>query len=211
MDIARSIQWLQNGGMHQFLVSDDGAVHEVVVDEWLEHLRQQFPDLDYEAWQSQVMMERTYRLLAGLRDTEWNTRGLTPRRFILLRLLYTSKEKRLSMGEIATQMNLAANNATQLVAGLERDGYLTRETGDEDKRLIYALLSKQGEGIFAEVFPEKARMVSKAWSGLSDTEKSVLSHLLAKLRMHLLTTDSHLRELDYIGSQQPRRATANLP
>jgi hypothetical protein len=62
------------------------------------------------------------------------------------------------------------------------------------------VLTPQGEGTFADVFPQNATRVAKAWAGLTNSEKDVLSHLLAKLRMHLLTTDAHLRELDYIGS-----------
>jgi DNA-binding MarR family transcriptional regulator len=186
--------------MHQFLVSDDGRVGEKSVRETIGRLQELFPDLDAAAWEAQIMMERTHRLLANLRDSHWTAYGLTGRRFILLRLLYAAAHRKLRMSEIATHMNLAPNNVTQLVDGLERDGYVRREVGGKDKRIVQAALTEQGEELFAQVFPETARRVSSTWKDLSESDKRLLSHLLARLRMHLLTSDAHLQEIDFAAS-----------
>jgi MarR family 2-MHQ and catechol resistance regulon transcriptional repressor len=162
-----------------------------------------FPELDAAAWEAQVMLERTHRLLANLRDAHWTKYGLTGRRYILLRLLYTSPKRRLSMSEIASHMNLAPNNATQLIDGLERDGHVRREADAGDKRIVNAVLTTQGEALFVEVFPETAARIAGAWSDLTEQEKQLLSHLMARLRMHLLTQDARLREVDFAGGANP--------
>ncbi|HWO72086.1 MAG TPA: MarR family transcriptional regulator [Dehalococcoidia bacterium] len=183
--------------MHQFSVSEDGRVHETSVRDSIERLKALFPEIDARAMEAHLMLERTHRLLASMRERHWDEFGLTPRRVILLRLLYTSEQGRLSMGEVAAHMNLAPNNVTQLVDGMERDGYVRRETGGEDKRIIYAVLTDQGEALFRRVFPETARRITAAWSNLNEDEKELLSHLLARLRMHLLTSEFRLKERDF--------------
>ena len=189
--------------MNQFTVSGDGRVRESSVQESIEALKAMFPDLDAAAWEAQVMLERTHRLVANMRDAHWTKYGLTGRRYILLRLLYTTPEKRLSMSEIASHMNLAPNNVTQLIDGLERDGHVRREADATDKRMINAVLTPQGEALFIEVFPGTANRISEAWSDLTEQEKQVLSHLLARLRMHLLTQNSRLRDVDFAAGTNP--------
>jgi MarR family 2-MHQ and catechol resistance regulon transcriptional repressor len=189
--------------MNEFVVSGEGRVRETSVQESIGRLKEMFPDLDASAWEAQVMLERTHRLLANLRDSQWTKYGLTGRRFILLRLLYTTPQKRMSMSEIASHMNLAPNNVTQLIDGLERDGHVRREADADDKRIIYATLTKQGETLFIEVFPENASRLASAWSDLTEQEKQLLSHLLARLRMHLLTQDARLREVDFAAGTNP--------
>ena len=189
--------------MNQFTVSGDGRVRETPVQESIQTLKAMFPDLDAAAWEAQVMLERAHRLLANLRDAHWTKYGLTGRRYILLRLLYTTPQKRLSMREIAAHMNLAPNNVTQLIDGLERDGHVRREADAADKRIVYTVLTPQGEELFIEVFPETADRISRAWSDLTEQEKQVLSHLLARLRMHLLTQDARLREVDFAAGTNP--------
>jgi len=186
--------------MYQFTVSEDGRVRETSVHGSIQRLKALFPEVDAAAMEAHLMLERTHRLLASMRDTHWSEFGLTPRRVILLRLLYTSEQKRLSMGEVAAHMNLAPNNVTQLIDGLEREGHVRREAGGADKRVIYAALTEQGEALFGRVFPETARRVAAAWSDLNESEKELLSHLLARLRMHLLTSESRLTERDFPGA-----------
>jgi MarR family 2-MHQ and catechol resistance regulon transcriptional repressor len=189
--------------MNEFVVSGEGRVRETSVQDSIQRLKDMFPDLDASAWEAQVMLERTHRLLANLRDAHWTKYGLTGRRFILLRLLYTTSHKRLSMSEIASHMNLAPNNVTQLIDGLERDGHVRREADGDDKRMIYATLTPQGEALFIEVFPENASRIADAWSDLTEQEKQLLSHLMARLRMHLLTQDARLREVDFAAGTNP--------
>jgi DNA-binding MarR family transcriptional regulator len=178
--------------MNQFVVSEDGRVYEASVRETVTRLKQLFPDVDATAIEANILLERSHRLLQGQRETHWATYGLTGQRFVLLRLLYTHAEHRLSMGEIAAEMHLGLNNVTQLVSGLVRDGLVERMTAKRDKRVIHAVLTPKGEDMFAAAFPSNARRIEAAWSPLTEAEQKVLVHLLARLRLHLLAGEATL-------------------
>ena len=179
--------------MQRFIEDEDGSLHEASVKATVERLREFFPEIDATSLEAHIVLERTHSLLLNMREEAWVSFGLTGRRFILLRLLYTSNLRRLSMGEIASQMNLGTNNVTQLVDGMERDGLVERMTGPEDKRVVFATLTKQGEELFASVFPRNSQRIEDSWSALSDDEKKTLTQLLLRLRIHLLNEEAGAR------------------
>ena len=174
----------------RFVEGEDGAVHEASVRAAVSRLQEFFPDIDATSLEAHIVLERTHSLLLNMREAAWASFGLTGRRFILLRLLYTSDRRRLSMGEIASQMNLGTNNVTQLVDGMERDGLIERQTGPEDKRVVFATLTQQGQKLFASVFPRNARRIQDSWKALTDEEKKTLTQLLVRLRVDLLNEEA---------------------
>jgi MarR family transcriptional regulator, 2-MHQ and catechol-resistance regulon repressor len=193
----------------EFIVDGRGRLHERYVLESVARLKQMFPEVDPAALETQVMLERSHRLLANARQSQWAKFGLTGSRFILLRLLYASPDKRLTMSEIAANMNLGANGATQLVDAMARAGLVKRETADNDKRMIYAALTARGEKLFSEVMPETAKRTKQAWAPLTDDELELMRHLLAKVRLHLLTNEALLEEdhpSDEAKGRRPRSA-----
>ena len=178
--------------MSQFVVTDDGGVYEASVRATVTKLKELFPGIDPTSLEASLMLERSHRLLAGQRESHWARYGLTGRRFILLRLLYTSPEKRLSMSEIAAEMNLGMNNVSQLVANLVRDGLVERKSATADKRVVHAVLTAKGEDLFADVFPENSQRIQAAWSPLAESERLLLIDLLSRLRRHLLAGEAAL-------------------
>jgi len=179
--------------MQRFFESEDGAIHETSDRATVARLQELFPEIDALSLEAHIVFERTHNLLLNMREAAWASFGLTGRRFILLRLLYTSDRRRLSMGEIASQMNLGTNNVTQLVDGMERDGLVQRVTGPEDKRVVFASLTPQGEELFASVFPRNAQRIAQSWSAFTDEEKQTLTQLLLRLRIHLLNEEGGAR------------------
>ena len=176
--------------MQRFIEGEDGGVYEGSVRAAVERLRRFFPETDAAALEAHIILERTHSLLLNMREAAWASFGLTGRRFILMRLLYTSESRRLSMGEIASQMQLGTNNVTQLVDGMERDGLVERVPAVDDKRVIFTTLTQQGEELFASVFPRNAERIAEAWSVLSEDEKRELTRLLVRLRVHLLNDEA---------------------
>src|ERR1041384_6230865 len=132
----------------QFEVSPDGQIREAAVHETVERLKQSFPDLDAGALEATLMVERAHALLVDARAAYWAKFGITAKRFILLRHLYLAPGRRLSMGEIAAVLNAGTPNVTQIIGGLVRDELVTRTTGEDDKRMIYAVLTRKGEEVF---------------------------------------------------------------
>jgi MarR family 2-MHQ and catechol resistance regulon transcriptional repressor len=178
--------------MHEFATSDDGRLHEVSARDIVGRLQELFPSINPASIEAQLMIERSHRLLANQRDSHWSSFGLTPRRFILLRLLYTSAPRRRSMGDIVAQMHLSNTNVTQLIDGLVRDGLVQRESAAGDKRVVYAVLTEHGEELFEAVFPQTSARIMQAWARFTDEEKLTLIDLLARLRLHLIGEDAGL-------------------
>jgi MarR family 2-MHQ and catechol resistance regulon transcriptional repressor len=179
--------------VERFVKDDNGNMYETSVRATVDRLREFFPDVDAASLEAHIVFERTHSLLLNMREAAWASFGLTGRRFILLRLLYTSDRRRLSMGEIASQMNLGTNNVTQLVDGMERDGLVERLTGPEDKRVVFATLTKQGDELFSSVFPRNAQRIEDTWTALTEEEKTMLTRLLVRLRIHLLSQEAGAR------------------
>ena len=179
---------------YQFFVDETGRLHEVSVYESLQKLYDVYPTLDLLSMEAEIMLERCHRLMALERDSLWAPMGLTGSRFILLRLLYAAEETRLTMGQIAAQMNLEPNNVTQLVATLVTQGLVRKEPASSDKRVIFAILTREGEDLFLRAMEAGAKRVEQALDVLDTRERQNLAHLLTKVRMHLLANASQLDE-----------------
>ncbi len=185
---------------YQFFVDETGHLHEVSVYESLQKLYDVYPTLDPLSMEAEIMLERCHRLMALERDSLWAPMGLTGSRFILLRLLYAAENTRLTMGQIAAQMNLEPNNVTQLVATLVTQGLVRKEPASSDKRVIFAILTREGEDLFLRAMEAGAKRVEQALDVLDTRERQNLAHLLTKVRMHLLANASQL-DADHSSDQ----------
>lgn len=185
--------------MDQFVVSDDGQVYESAVRGSVGSLKSFFPEINPLVMEAHLMLERSHRLLASLRDAQWAEYGLTGSRFIVLRLLYTSEQRRTTMRQIGTQLNLGPSNVTQLIDGLVREGLVQRAVSEGDKRQVQAVLTPAGEELFEVVFPQSARRMNGSFSAFNDADLRQLSHLLSRLRRHLLENEARLAEVDHPG------------
>jgi MarR family 2-MHQ and catechol resistance regulon transcriptional repressor len=182
--------------MVQFEVSPEGQVREAAIHEAVERLKERFPGLDTGALEATLMLERAHALLVDSRAPYWTRFGITAKRFILLRHLYLAPGKRLSMGEIATVLNAGTPNVTQIIGGMVRDGLVTRTTAEEDKRVVYAVLTRKGDEVFENVFTQNAARLKDSWAPLTDREKQQLVNMMSKLRIHLLAKNAGDRIVD---------------
>jgi len=173
--------------MHEFEIADDGLVREASIHRMVTRLKEHFGDIDETALEAHLMLELTHAVLADMRAASWSRLGLTGRRFTLLRLLYLAEGRRMSMGEVAANLNMGSNNTTQLIDGVVRDGLVERESGTDDRRVVYAVLTRRGAELFASAFPQNSQRIKDSWSPLSEREKRLLVHLMSRLRLHLLS------------------------
>lgn len=148
-----------------------------------------FPDVDPAALAAHLQVIR-----AGVEMSQAVTRSLgtlenpvTGPRYSLLRALYFSDDQRLPQNEIARQLGSTPANVTQLIDGLERDGYVERLTNAADRRVTYARLTAQGCATCDVLVPHMVQMMEATVSGLDRQEMTDLARLLAKLRRHLAT------------------------
>jgi MarR family 2-MHQ and catechol resistance regulon transcriptional repressor len=76
---------------------------------------------------------------------------------------------------------VSSGGITYLVDRLERKGLVERRQCPEDRRARYAALTTEGEALIQRIFPEHARALEQALSGLDPAEKEEAIRLLRKL------------------------------
>jgi DNA-binding MarR family transcriptional regulator len=173
--------------MSQFEVREDGLLSERPVSELAEWYKRYCSDTDLLALEAQFMLMRSYVSLKL--DSPFELRGgLTRARYNVLRMLAQAKDERLLMTDIVTGMNVSPTNITKLVDVLAKDDYVRRVADPQDKRKFWVELMPAGARIFEETIPEVGDHVRELWAGISDQEKRLLIHLLARLRVNILTS-----------------------
>lgn len=83
--------------------------------------------------------------------------------------------------EITEKLDIRPSSLGELVAKLEKGGYVERRQNETDKRVINVFLTEKGREIEKE-FVNPRQQAAESWcAGLSEQEKSQLSDLLGKL------------------------------
>ncbi|MEN4918044.1 MarR family transcriptional regulator [Achromobacter spanius] len=122
--------------------------------------------------------------LAGAIDRDCAAR-LAPRqlsegKFVLLFLLHGQPDG-LPPHELAERAGVTRATITGLVDGLERDGYVLRQSGQADRRKIAVMLTAKGKTAAARLFKEHTAWIGSLFAGLSGAEQRQLGDLLAKV------------------------------
>jgi DNA-binding MarR family transcriptional regulator len=184
-----------------FVVGEGGLLSEPAASEQAEWYMSKCPQLDPLDFEAHIMLMRAYAALET--DAPFDRRGgLTKARYNVLRMLHGTDGNRKLMSEIVTGMNVSPTNITKLVDGLERDGYVQRAGNLNDKRKIWVELLPAGACVVEDTLPEVVRHVSGLWQGLSREDKKVLVHLLAKLRLDILTHSAE-EHVEGVSVQEP--------
>ena len=104
-----------------------------------------------------------------------------------LRGLYHAQGNRLSMTELGAYLEASVPNVIRMVEGLQNDAWVCRVESETDRRVTYVQLTPDGLLRFRAMLPRALEIWEEVQSGLSSEEQAMLSHLLTKLRMTLLS------------------------
>lgn len=197
--------------MPRFLVGEDGMLSEVDARDQVQWYAGEAPELEPLALEAHLMIIRAYNTIKTDMPFQ-NRNGLSKPRYNVLRLLYQRADARMPMGEIIQGMNVSPTSITKLVDGLEKDGLVCRAFDGVDKRKIWVELLPAGAEVMRETFPDVVRHVDGLWQGLTLEERRVLIHLLAKLRLTILTnsSESQVASVVPIEHVMPREAAVAL-
>lgn len=175
--------------MNQFEVGEDGLLYEKPVTDLAGWYHQHCQQTDPLAFEAQFMLMRTYMSLKL--DSPFELRGgLTRARYNVLRILAQSPDDRLLMTDIVTGMNVSPTNITKLVDVLVEVNYVRRVPDPSDKRKFWVELMPEGKRIFEETIPDVGEHVRAFWTGISEREMRTLIHLLSRLRLNAMTSES---------------------
>lgn len=86
-----------------------------------------------------------------------------------------------NMSTIAKELSVMVGTLTIAMNSLVKKGYVTRERGREDRRVVYISLSEKGQCAYRNHENFHRQMIEAALDGLSPEETEVLTKTLMKL------------------------------
>lgn len=126
-----------------------------------------------------VVLSRAQIALSRHAEAQVGRHGLTVTEFAILEALYHRGP--LLLGEVQRKILVSSGGITYLVDRLEKRGLVERRPCENDRRARYAALTAEGEDLISEIFPEHARALARAMSGLTKAEQEAATVLLRKL------------------------------
>jgi DNA-binding MarR family transcriptional regulator len=164
-------------------VVTDGWLNERWVVDLANWYSEHCPGVDILDFECNLAIMRAYTTIAA--DSPVDTvAGLSRARYNILRMLYQSEGRRLLMSDIVQGMNVSPTNITKLVDSLVGDGFVRRVGHEQDKRRTWAELTPKGDEVLMKCVPLVGAHIQGLWGSLEDNEKTVLVHLLTKMRFN---------------------------
>lgn len=107
--------------------------------------------------------------------------GITTQQAVVLDIVYLAK--RITVGEIAIEMNISSSAVSQLIAKLEKNKYIKREINLQNRREIFITLAENGLEYFSKQDYVEQQIADKIYSKLSSNELDELERIVGKLRV----------------------------
>ena len=117
---------------------------------------------------------------AALRDFLRTGHATTLPRFDVLAALWRRREG-VTMTDLSRMLLVSNGNATAVVDRLVADGLVRRSTSESDRRTVHVALTDQGARRFDGLAVEHEQAVSRAFSGLSETDLDTLTEILKRI------------------------------
>lgn len=105
---------------------------------------------------------------------------LTLGQFAVMEALYS--KGRLSTGEVMEKILTTSGNIPVIVKNLEKDGFITREQDESDKRRFILDLTEKGRDLMDVIVPENLKFMDELISLWDDDDKEELIILMNKFR-----------------------------
>lgn len=86
-----------------------------------------------------------------------------------------------SMSTVAKLMSVTTGTLTKSMDGLSDKGYVSRERGKKDKRVVFVSLTEKGRRAYRHHEKFHRNMIDNIKGGINDHETTVLIYALAKL------------------------------
>lgn len=126
-----------------------------------------------------IALARAYTTFSRAVDERIQEYGLTTAQFGILEALHHLGP--LSLGELAQKLLVTGGNVTYVMDRLEDEGLVRRRRSGEDRRVVLAHLTEEGQELIADVFPDHAVFVRELADRLQPDEQERLRTLLKKL------------------------------
>ena len=105
--------------------------------------------------------------------------GLTESQFNVLDALYHLGP--LSQKELGYKLLKSGGNITMVIDNLEKEAFVERRRGEEDRRIFFVHLTTAGKEKLEEILPEQVNVITNEMNRLGKTEQIELQRLCKKI------------------------------
>ena len=91
----------------------------------------------------------------------------------------------MTVGELSTFLLVSRQNLTGILGRLERDGYISRATAEDDRRSRRIRLTPEGEKLWGALDPLIRGFYDRALKGLSFDDRLTLIHYINLLQRNM--------------------------
>lgn len=149
--------------------------------ERLRRLKDRFPDVDVSALEAYRALLEVATALQAAADERMARLGASQGRACLLMQLDGCEQDALMPSALAQRMGVTRATVTGLIDGLEKDGLVRRERGEEDRRAVAVKLTAKGRASLSRILTEHYRSVTVLMTPLTEADRRELLGLLRKL------------------------------
>lgn len=125
-----------------------------------------------------VVMHRAFTSLNQVAEADIRARGFNPTEWGVLEFLYHKGAQPLV--KVGEKNLVSSGSVTYVVDKLEAKGLLKRAPCATDRRVIYAVLTEEGEALMRREFPAHAETIRQMFSHLDAETQDQLRSLLKK-------------------------------
>jgi DNA-binding MarR family transcriptional regulator len=173
--------------MEHFTISNDGKLIDGNVLAKIAWIEAQFGGADSLSLEAHLLMSRTAAVYQTALDARYAELGLSLTRFNVMVSLFQSSNYRETTSQLSILLDTSIPNTIRLVNALEEEGWVRRLNSEGDRRITFVELTAEGADRIASLLPRAIDIWDELWLGFSEDELDTFCHLLAKLRLSLLT------------------------
>ncbi|MCY9515563.1 MarR family winged helix-turn-helix transcriptional regulator [Paenibacillus apiarius] len=134
-----------------------------------------------------VVLSRASKTLMDHAQHDMKHYQLNPSEFAVMEMLYHKGSTPIQ--QIGGKVLLASGTMTYVIDKLVNKGYIKRRPCEQDRRVIYAELTAEGERVMTAIFPKHATAIHESMKGLTADEKQQLIQLLKMLGQSAASPD----------------------
>lgn len=150
----------------------------------MRRLATRYPEMDISAVEAMSALLRVAAMILNATDEQLSRRRTSRGKISLLFFLNRDPEAPATPSALAEGIGVTRATITGLLDGLEKDGMVAREEGD-DARSIKVRMTSKGRRFLESLLPDRYRRVRELMKGLSQNERAALRKLLEKVELGL--------------------------
>lgn len=136
---------------------------------------------DHVARDTYLALVRANERLQGSASELFKAHGLTQAQYNVLRILRGAGGDGLPCQAIADRLITRVPDVTRLLDRMERDGLVSRERSAEDRRVVFASITKKGQALVDSLDEPVTALHRDQFSGMAAAETQTLEALLLRL------------------------------